>query len=778
MQAAAAPRFDPTTGQPMQAAAAPRFDPTTGQPMQAVAAPDPAAAEKAQREAEARRQREQEAAEAKRAAEEKSQREAEARRQREQEAEVAKAKADHAERQKFVAELVDEKFTVAEAQRAIDKVGADKDAARSHIQIERQEEQERQAAAEQRRAFVADLVGEKFTTVEVEEAVRAIGRLDKAAVRSHITAAHQREEERLAAEAAAKAKSEADAAAKRALQQRRRAAEQVPAADLVGRRVEIDGKGAGEVLGPFKKGKIFGISTGSKHTVAFDDGRRETLKLRRKGNGGATFVLLDDARPAALGGDGGSAAAAPAPPAALSTNPGTSRSGALGAAAAAATALASELPVFGAIARVIKLFKGAYDAKLRADEGCAAMVVWAGEVDSVLRQLPAAALEGAGAAVVRQLEGVVAAMLETAEQRAAQKKLAQYAKSDACKQQQRAASAELARLLQLLQLSTAGSALQMQMKQLQMQVNQMVKIDGIAASLQKRTDADERKHERERAFGQLTIPRGAVNVRTGESEKLGEGGSAAVYKADYQGGVVAAKVISLKSMGEGERHQLFEMVRRELAVMAQLRSQRIIQVLGICEDPDASQIIMLMQLAEGGSLRGKLDGSAAPLAIADAVRTMHDAAIGMEFLHSKTMLHGDVKSLNMLLDRDGRVLVSDFGLSKHETNATVAVGSMMGSAPWMAPEAFGDEAYTKACDVFSFGVVMWEIMSRQVPWADKKLPQKISHAVCNMQNRPPLDAVHPSYPAPLLALMQECWAQDPVARPSFAVIVRKLAELG
>jgi serine/threonine protein kinase len=135
----------------------------------------------------------------------------------------------------------------------------------------------------------------------------------------------------------------------------------------------------------------------------------------------------------------------------------------------------------------------------------------------------------------------------------------------------------------------------------------------------------------------------------------------------------------------------------------------------------------------------------------------------------------------MLLDARGRVLVSDFGISKHQTNATqtVAGSGIQGSMPWMAPEALEGEPATAAGDVFGFGVIMWEIMSRQVPW-DGKPAHQIIRFVCDKpapQNRPPLDAVDPSYPAPLIALMRECWAQDAAARPSFSDIIRRLDAL-
>jgi serine/threonine protein kinase len=187
-----------------------------------------------------------------------------------------------------------------------------------------------------------------------------------------------------------------------------------------------------------------------------------------------------------------------------------------------------------------------------------------------------------------------------------------------------------------------------------------------------------------------------------------------------------------------------------------------------------------MQLAAGGSMRQMLDGMGAPLDTAHAVALMQDTAAGMAFLHGKGVLHRDVKSLNLLLDESGRVLVSDFGISKQSSTATATMGGgggMKGSAPWMAPESIRGQPFTQACDVYAFGIVIWEILSRQTPWEGRDQMQ-IGFAVANEGARPALEAVQGKlYPEPLIVLMQECWAQDPAARPSFADTVRRLGAL-
>jgi serine/threonine protein kinase len=450
------------------------------------------------------------------------------------------------------------------------------------------------------------------------------------------------------------------------------------------------------------------------------------------------------------------------------------------AAAGAVAVLACELPLLGSIARVALKLKRVYDATQHADAGCAAMAKWAADVESVVTQLPPKALGGAASGILPQLLLLLERMLAAADARAAQATVVQYASSAACKAQQRAAQAELARLLSLLQLGAAGAALTSQVEMMGAVLRSEAKIDEILDQSRRRSQGEERQHARDRTANTFSIPRDAVKLHMGET--LGVGGSATVYKATYQRESVAAKVMSTRGLGSKELGKIADKAHRELAVMAKLSSPYIIRVLGICEDPEANQIIMIMQLAEGGSVRNLLDSCTAPLTTADAVKMLLDTATGMEYLHSKEMVHRDVKSMNLLIDDKGRAVVSDFGISKSVSAATAATATSIqtkGSAPWMSPQALEGEPATKARDVFGFGVVMWEVMSLQKPWEDKELVQ-IMRAVCfnpSPENRPPLAAISASYPMPLLALMQECWAQDPAARPSFADIARQLGVL-
>jgi serine/threonine protein kinase len=208
---------------------------------------------------------------------------------------------------------------------------------------------------------------------------------------------------------------------------------------------------------------------------------------------------------------------------------------------------------------------------------------------------------------------------------------------------------------------------------------------------------------------------------------------------------------------------------------------------------------------------------------------MH-VALGMEHLHKKHMLHRDLKSANVLLDeRRTTAKVCDFGLSRVVKPARLHVvhspftgttrvlpqaasieisidlqtapsmksisvsivdarGTMTkaaGTLQWMAPEVFrGDQRYTKAVDVYSFGIVLWELATRKTPWKEDIEDSEIATSLFNGINRALQTGQRPAIPDDVLAehgafvaVMKRCWAGDPIDRPGFTEAARNLAAI-
>jgi mitogen-activated protein kinase kinase kinase 7 len=186
-----------------------------------------------------------------------------------------------------------------------------------------------------------------------------------------------------------------------------------------------------------------------------------------------------------------------------------------------------------------------------------------------------------------------------------------------------------------------------------------------------------------------------------------------------------------------------------------------------------------MEYAEGGSLHEVLHGSRKPVhySAAHGISWARQCAEGVAYLHAmspKALIHRDLKPLNLLLVEGGTVLkICDFGTV---TDKTTLMTNNKGSARWMAPEVFEGDTYTEKCDVFSWGIILWEILSRQSPFKEFENPLTVLWKVHNGQ-RPPLVE---GCPRPIENLMTACWAQAPAKRPAMSTVVeimRKLCSL-
>jgi serine/threonine protein kinase len=147
-----------------------------------------------------------------------------------------------------------------------------------------------------------------------------------------------------------------------------------------------------------------------------------------------------------------------------------------------------------------------------------------------------------------------------------------------------------------------------------------------------------------------------------------------------------------------------------------IESPRIIRVFGCCELPAKQQLMLLMERAVGGTVAALLNDKQRPLSDAQKGLIIYETALGMKYLHSKGVMHRDLKSANLLLNEKGRVKVTDFGVSFAPSTVTSTKTSTTsaGTTPWMAPEQLmvPPAAFTEACDVYSLGIVMGEVMTR------------------------------------------------------------------
>ena len=249
-----------------------------------------------------------------------------------------------------------------------------------------------------------------------------------------------------------------------------------------------------------------------------------------------------------------------------------------------------------------------------------------------------------------------------------------------------------------------------------------------------------------------------------DARLLGRGGFGAVYRGRLAGLDVAVKRLRL----DPSQPQAAEDFRRELRVLCGLRHKHVVQFLGACTTgPD---LCLVMDFCSNGSLYGVLHNRRQNITAAHVLRWMADTARGMVYLHSRSIIHRDVKSGNLLLDESGCIKVADFGLARAH-GPTSNLLTLVGTYPYMAPELLDNQAYNNSVDVYSFGIVMWECLTRDEPFRGHSPMQIV--ATLLRGERPKLPS-SPALPSSYVRLLTECWATQPERRPSFSAALDRL----
>jgi len=218
-------------------------------------------------------------------------------------------------------------------------------------------------------------------------------------------------------------------------------------------------------------------------------------------------------------------------------------------------------------------------------------------------------------------------------------------------------------------------------------------------------------------------------------------------------------------------HVALEAFKKEVSLMNLNTHPNVVRLLGACTIPGKLQIVTERCCGDVDAL---LYDKSYKGSLFDRLKMARDTASGMRWLHSSTnTIHGDLKPANLLVDENARVKITDFGFSQLKKDV-VDEATVKGSVMWMAPEKLTKQKpVTEKIDVFSFGIILWEIIQRRKPYVFENYAnvRQFCQAVCYRDERPPLTE---DIPVDLRNLMSDCWKCDPDERCSFSNIVTRL----
>lgn len=207
----------------------------------------------------------------------------------------------------------------------------------------------------------------------------------------------------------------------------------------------------------------------------------------------------------------------------------------------------------------------------------------------------------------------------------------------------------------------------------------------------------------------------------------------------------------------------------EVQYLQKLRHPRLVSFLGCCNRPP--HVLMLMEYMEAGSLHGLLFGKGRkPLSFSLKLRMAQQIAEGLTYLHEISIVHRDLKTMNIVLDKELNCKICDFGLTLTLDSTHMTVRSLQGSPRYMAPEQFESAArITEKVDIWQMGCVMLELFCGKIPFAEAKGVQQVATELL-VRRRPP------SVPADTdpcaRCLVQACLRIEPKQRPTSDVLER------
>ena len=251
---------------------------------------------------------------------------------------------------------------------------------------------------------------------------------------------------------------------------------------------------------------------------------------------------------------------------------------------------------------------------------------------------------------------------------------------------------------------------------------------------------------------------------------LGQGAYGKVSKGEWQFNTVAIKEYTAQDFSEQTKNEILK--EAKVMTTASTQSDYLVRLRGtVLEKPHYA---LVMEYMPGGDLFHLLKSSQ-ELTWTMRYRISLDMTIGLHHLHQRGILHRDLKSLNVLLDMNFRAKLADFGLSTLKlSSASTTAGGQKGTPRWMSPELFkrGAKA-TTASDLYALAMIFWELITRQIPFADAPNQEVALHWITLGEQ----EKIPEGTPEEFEAMILEGWHKDPNQRPSAAALAKRLDTL-
>lgn len=257
-----------------------------------------------------------------------------------------------------------------------------------------------------------------------------------------------------------------------------------------------------------------------------------------------------------------------------------------------------------------------------------------------------------------------------------------------------------------------------------------------------------------------------------ERDFLGKGSFGRVYAGRCRGKEVAVKVPVKQQLSDKD----LAAFRHEVLMMSKIFHPNVCLFMGATTSQGNFRIVSeLLHTDVERLLRSEQE-----LSLHERVRMAKDAALGVNWLHGISgIIHRDLKPANLLVDSNLTVKLTDFGFAQlrpesEDETLEDGRGGAKGTPLWMAPEIMMGKPFTEKVDVYSFGIILWQILTRQEPFAHHKNLKLFRIAVCKRGERPPMP---PDAPPRLRQLIEACWDGDSNRRPPFKKIVHQLDDV-